>query len=87
MSQIEIYTGANGEIGLEVTFEQDAVWLTQKQMVSLFQSSKANISEHAKHTFNDGELDRAAVVWNFRTTAAEAKRQIVVLTERNNFSI
>lgn len=73
MSQIEIYTGTNGEIGLEVTFEHDTVWLTQKQMVTLFQSSKANISEHIKHIFEEKELDPVTVVRNFRTTAADGK--------------
>ena len=43
-------------------------------MVDLFQSSKANISEHIKHIFEEGELRAsAAVVRNFRTTAADGK--------------
>ena len=46
----------------------DTVWLTQAQMVELFQSSKANISEHIMHVFDEGELVKNMVVRKFRTT-------------------
>lgn len=47
--------------------------LTQAQLVELYQSSKANISEHIKHIFEEGELEENSVVRNFRTTAADGK--------------
>jgi hypothetical protein len=53
--------------------EDETVWLTQAQMVELFLSSKANISEHIRHIFEDGELAESSVVRNFRTTAADGK--------------
>jgi hypothetical protein len=43
-------------------------------MVELFQSSKANISEHIKHIFEEGELEENAVVREFRTTAKDGKK-------------
>jgi hypothetical protein len=49
-------------------------------MVELFQSSKANISEHIKHIFEEGELNEKSVVRNFRTTAADGKRYDTNLT-------
>jgi hypothetical protein len=55
-------------VRLEVLLDGDTVWLTQAQMVELFQSSKANISEHIKHVFDEGELIRNMVVRKFRTT-------------------
>ena len=55
-------------IHLEVLLDEDTVWLTQAQMVELFQSSKANISEHISHVFDEGELVRSMVVRKFRTT-------------------
>jgi len=55
-------------VRLEVLLDEDTVWLTQAQMVELFQSSKANISEHIKHVFDEGELVKSMVVRNFRTT-------------------
>ena len=51
----------------------ETFWLSQAQMVELFQSSKANVSEHITHIFEDGELDEQAVVRKFRTTAADGK--------------
>jgi len=73
MSAIEIYKGHDGQTKIEVKFEEDTVWLTQKQIVELFQSSKANISEHTKHIFQDEELDKTSVVRKFRTTASDGK--------------
>jgi hypothetical protein len=55
-------------VRLEVMLGDETVWLTQAQMVDLFQSSKANVSEHIKHIFEEGELVREVVVRNFRTT-------------------
>jgi|ERR1035437_1251621 death-on-curing family protein len=73
MSEIEIYKTSDGDTQIEVQFDDDTVWLTQKQIVELFQSSKANISEHTKHIFEEGELDKVSVVRNFRTTASDGK--------------
>lgn len=57
----------------EVKMEDETVWLTQAQLVELYQTSKSNISEHIKHIFEEGELDKSSVVWNFRTTALDGK--------------
>ena len=46
----------------------------QAKLVELFQSSKANISEHIKHIFEEGELERDSVVRKFRTTAKDGKK-------------
>jgi hypothetical protein len=56
-----------------VKLENETVWLTQQQLVELYQSSKSNVSEHIKHIFEEGELDECAVVRKFRTTAADGK--------------
>ena len=58
----------NETVRLEVLLDEDTVWLTQAQMVELFQTSKANVSEHIKHIFEEGELARNMVVRKFRTT-------------------
>ena len=47
----------DSEVRLEVRLEEETVWLTQAQIVELFQSSKANISEHIKNIYEQGELD------------------------------
>ncbi|MDE7363583.1 MAG: hypothetical protein K2N27_01655, partial [Ruminococcus sp.] len=49
-------------LALQVRVEDETVWLSQAQIVELFNSSKANISEHLKHIFNSGELSKDATV-------------------------
>ncbi len=72
-SQIIIYQTESGETKLEVTFNDETVWLTQMQLCELFDKSKATISEHIKHIFEEGELMEDSVVRNFRTTAQDGK--------------
>ena len=72
-SQIIIYQTESGETKLEVTFNDETVWLTQMQLCELFDKSKATISEHIKHIFEEGELIEDSVVRNFRTTAKDGK--------------
>ena len=72
-SEIIIYQSADGLTKIDVAMEDETVWLTQAQMVELFQSSKANISEHIKHIFDEGELAEDSVVRKFRTTAVDEK--------------
>jgi hypothetical protein len=52
---------------IEVKIEDETLWLTQAQIVNLFESSKANISEHIKHIFQSGELIEDSTVRKFRT--------------------
>lgn len=70
---IILFKTDDGQIKLDVKFEDETVWLTQAQMVELYQSSKANVSEHIKHIFADGELSENSVVRKFRTTATDGK--------------
>ena len=63
----------NGKPQVDVRFQDETVWLTQAQLVELYQSSKANVSEHIKNIFDEGELDKNSVVRNFRTTASDGK--------------
>lgn len=71
--EIIIYQGANGQSNIEVKVQGETVWLTQGQLVELYQTSKSNISEHIKHIFEEGELEESAVVRKFRTTATDGK--------------
>ena len=67
-NQIIIYQGEDGGTRIEVRFTGETVWLSQQQLCELYQTSKANVSEHIKHIFEDGELDEDSVVRKFRTT-------------------
>ena len=71
-----IYRKTDSPTKLEVKVRDETVWLTQTQIVSLFDSSKANISEHIKHIFQTGELSKDATVRKFRTVQKENKRMV-----------
>lgn len=71
--EIVIYQVEGGNLDIQVRFEGETVWLTQQQMCDLFQTSKANVSEHIKHIFDEGELEAGSVVRKFRTTASDGK--------------
>lgn len=63
-------------VRLEVHLEDETVWLTQAQIIELFQSSKANISEHIANIYEQGELVYGATVRNFRTVQKEGNRMV-----------
>jgi len=75
-NQIQIFQGIDNKIKVEVRFQEETVWLTQGQLIELFDSSKANISEHIKSIFQSNELDESATVRKFRTVQMEGKRNI-----------
>ncbi|MCD1275643.1 MAG: hypothetical protein LP071_01530 [Candidatus Nanogingivalaceae bacterium] len=66
-----VYVDDNGKPQVDVRFQDETVWLTQAQLVDLYQSSKANVSEHIKNIFDEGELDSAATVRKFRTVKSQ----------------
>ena len=72
-SEIIIYESDEGKPQISVRVENETVWLSQTQLVELFDSSKANVSEHIKHIFAEKELDKISVVRKFRTTATDGK--------------
>lgn len=66
--EIVIYQSEDGLTHIDVRMDGETVWLTQQQLCELYQTSKSNVSEHIKHIFEDGELEREVVVRKFRTT-------------------
>lgn len=64
------------DVNIEVRLNDDTVCLSQSQIVQLFQSSKANISEHIKNIYKQNELDKESTVRNFRTVRVEGNREI-----------
>ena len=70
---IVIYQSGAGLPEVECTFHGDNMWLTQAQMMELYQVAKSTLSEHITHIFEEGELDPAAVFGNSETTAADGK--------------
>lgn len=78
-TNILIYQNEQGNIKVDVKFEDESIWLTQTQICELYGKAKSTISEHIKAIFEDEELDEKVVVRNFRTTtkhgAIEGKTQ------------
>ena len=73
-SQIIIYQAENGETKLEVRLENETVWLTQKLMSELFQTTIPNINMHIGNILSEGELDTNSVIKDFLITAADGKK-------------
>lgn len=72
-SEILMYTTDDGKTKIEVSVNEDTVWITQGQMCELFEKGKSTISEHISNIFKEGELQEKAVVRDFRTTASDGK--------------
>ncbi|KGQ28955.1 toxin Fic [Gallibacterium anatis] len=73
MSEMILYTAADGGIQIKVTLEDETVWLTLDQMAQLFGRDKSTVSRHIKNIFEEEELQRDSVVANFATTASDGK--------------
>lgn len=75
-SQIIIYQTENGETKLEVRLENETVWLTQKLMAELFQTTPQNITIHLKNIFEEGELDEKATCKDYLQVQIEGGRKV-----------
>ncbi len=73
-----IYQDEDGITKISVCFSEDDVWVTQQQLVELYQTSKSNVSEHISNIFKEGELDENSVVRKFRITASDGKNYNVM---------
>ncbi|MEN0059312.1 MAG: RhuM family protein [Bdellovibrio sp.] len=68
-----IFTTQNQEQGIEVRYENENLWLTQKMMSQLFDVAVPTINEHLKNIFNSKELQEDSVIRKFRITASDGK--------------
>ena len=74
--KILIYQNEKGDTKIDVYFEEDTIWMTQKAMCELYQVAKSSVSEHISNIFKDGELEPEATVRKFRTVQIEGTRQV-----------
>ncbi|WHP46344.1 virulence RhuM family protein [Mannheimia bovis] len=68
-----IFTNQTGEQNIEVRYEDNEIWLTQKRIAELFEVSVPTINEHLKHIFESEELNELSVIRKFRITASDGK--------------
>ena len=73
-NKIIMYKTDDGQIEIEVQFEDENVWISQKSMAKLFDTTKQNISLHIKNIFNEHELEENSVVKENLTTAIDGKK-------------
>ena len=69
-----IFTTQAGEKGIDVRYQNETIWLSQKQMAVLFDCSADNVSLHLKNIFKEGELDENLVAEEFSVTATDGKK-------------
>lgn len=75
-SNIIMYQTEDGQTKVDVTFDNDTVWLSLQQMADLFQKDKSTISRHIKNIFSKGELLKSSTVANFATVQKEGERAV-----------
>ena len=81
---IIIYQPVEGQAGIDVRVESETVWLSQRQMAALFETSRTNIVEHLGHIYAEGELEKEATCRDFRQVRQEGKRQVNRLVTHYN---
>ncbi|MBR4302857.1 MAG: virulence RhuM family protein [Bacteroidaceae bacterium] len=86
-NKIILYQDDNEITRVSVRFADEDLWLTQNQLVDIYQTSKSNVSEHIKHIFEDGELVREATVRKFRTVQIEGTRNVEREVEHYNLDM
>lgn len=75
-SQIALYQSADGQIQLNVSLDEDTVWLTQRQMAALFDTSTDNVSLHLKNVYAEAELAESATTEEFSVVQEEGARRV-----------
>lgn len=67
-SEIEIYQSPDGHTEVQVTFDEDTVWLNQEQLGQLFDRDRTVVGRHIKNIFKEGELEESVVCADFAHT-------------------
>ena len=78
-NNIVIYQTQDGQTDIDVRLENGTVWLSQKQMATLFEKDVRTINEHINNVFSEGELEKDSTIRKFRIVQTEGKRKV----ERN----
>ena len=73
--ELVIYQSADGSIQLDVKMEKDTIWLSQQQMVTLFEKDRTVIGRHIRNIFNEGELDESSVCAKFAHAEDYGRRE------------
>jgi len=72
-NQIAFYQAPDGAVNIEVLFAEENIWLSQKRMAELFDTTVPNVNMHLKNIFAGKEMEEDSVIKYFLTTAADGK--------------
>jgi len=75
-SEIKIYQTDDGQTTIDVKFENETVWLTQKQMAQLFDKDSDTIGLHLKNIYQSGELEKLATTEESSVVQKQGNRQV-----------
>jgi len=87
MNEIIIYQTTDNQTQIEVQFEKETIWLTQKQIAMVFGTEIPAINKHIKNIYKAGELDNEATVSKMEIVQQEGKRQVVRTIEHYNLDV
>lgn len=85
--QFLLYQAEDGELKIDVRFENESVWLTQQQIAELFQTTIPNVSMHMSNVYEEGELSAEATIKKFLTVRTEGKREVKRLLDYYNLDM
>jgi prophage maintenance system killer protein len=74
--EVVLYEEPNGEVRLDVRLEQETVWLTQRQMATLFETTPENVLMHLKNVYGEGELVETGTTKDFLAVRTEGRRRV-----------
>lgn len=86
-NQIQIFQSADGAIQLDVSLQEETVWLSQRQMADLFEKDVRTVNEHVKNIFKEQELTEDSTIRNFRIVQLEGKRKVTRDVEHYNLDV
>jgi hypothetical protein len=86
-NKIEIYQTADNQTQIQVKFEQETVWLTQKQIAEIFGTEVPAINKHIKNILKSKELLSDTTISKMEMVQKEGKRMVNRIVEINSFAI
>lgn len=76
LGKILIYQNEKGDTKIDVYFEDETIWMTQKNIANLYQVDVRTINEHIKNIYEDNELEENSTIRNFRIVRLEGNRNV-----------
>ncbi len=74
--QVILYQSRDGTTRIEVRLEGDTVWLPQRAMADLFQTTVPNVNQHLKAIYDEGELSPEATIKRYLIVQTEGQREV-----------